>query len=184
MKSRYYSHGSYGTLGINRVNLIRSRATGIFFVDYRDKKTGKRHRLNLKTTDLKMAQNKILKITDELAEQGYSQQGTSGPPSILYVVQRGDDGPIKVGITRSIKKRLADLQNGNAERLYMLRVFTMSDVERIIHAELERVSRLEGEWFPADSLPAIDRFFTVPETVIEERKRRLNARRNKQLMLR
>lgn len=183
MKSRYYSHGSFGTLGVNRVNLIRSRATGIFFVDYRDKKTGKRYRLNLKTTDLKTAQNEILKITDELADRGYSRQGT-GSPSILYVIQRGDDGPIKVGVTRSIKQRLADLQNGNAERLNVLRVFTMADVERIIHAELERVSRLEGEWFPADSLSAIDRFFTVPVTVIEERKRRMNARLNKQLMLR
>jgi hypothetical protein len=43
----------------------------------------------------------------------------------------------------------------------VLRVYKMVDVERAVHAELERQSRLEGEWFPADLLPLVDRFFAV-----------------------
>jgi hypothetical protein len=77
----------------------------------------------------------------------------------LYVIQRGDDGPIKIGISRQPKQRLRSLQTGSAEKLTLLRVYRMADVERAIHIELERESRLNGEWFPADLLPSVERFF-------------------------
>jgi hypothetical protein len=35
----------------------------------------------------------------------------------------------------------------------------MANVERALHSELEKVSRLGGEWFPADLLDSVDRFF-------------------------
>src|ERR1051325_6662794 len=88
---------------------------------------------------------------------------------ILYVMQRGDDGPIKVGISVNAKKRLKTLQTGNAEKLKLLRVFTMRDVEKAIHGELEREARLHGEWFPAELLPNILRFFSVPEDIQSKR---------------
>ena len=84
-------------------------------------------------------------------------------------MQRGDDGPIKVGISVNAKKRLKTLQTGNAEKLKLLRVFTMRDVEKAIHGELEREARLHGEWFPAELLPNILRFFSVPEDIQSKR---------------
>jgi excisionase family DNA binding protein len=47
----------------------------------------------------------------------------------------------------------------------------MADVERAIHAELEKRSRLEGEWFPADLLSLVDRFFNVDFDVTWKRAR-------------
>jgi hypothetical protein len=75
----------------------------------------------------------------------------------------------RVGISRNLKQRISQLQNGNAERLQVLRVYKMADVERAVHAELERKSRLEGEWFAADLLSLVDRFFTVPMDVATQR---------------
>ena len=37
----------------------------------------------------------------------------------------------------------------------------MKDVEKAVHAEIEKSSRLEGEWFSAHLLSLVDRFFNV-----------------------
>jgi hypothetical protein len=42
----------------------------------------------------------------------------------------------------------------------------MRDVERVLHAELERVSRLQGEWFPAELIELVDRFFNPALDVV------------------
>jgi hypothetical protein len=60
----------------------------------------------------------------------------------------------------------------SAEKLKVLRVYKISDVERAIHAELEKVSRLEGEWFPAELLSLVDRFFNVDFDVVYARARK------------
>ncbi len=102
------------------------------------------------------------------------------PELILYVIQRGDDGPIKVGISRNLKNRVNHLQNGNAEKLKILHIFTMRDMERALHGELEREARLQGEWFPPDSLSSILRFFSVP-TEVEKKRLWKNPRLKKAL---
>ena len=38
-----------------------------------------------------------------------------------------------------------------------------------IHGELEREARLQGEWFPAELLPNVLRFFRVPDDVMARR---------------
>ena len=166
MGSRYLSCGRFGSRG-NRVNLLESRSTGDLAADYREKATGKRIRRSLATTEPGEAKTKIATIL----EQQRALKPTMNPEGekVLYVLQRGDDGPIKVGITRRLKQRISQLQNGSAEKLKVLRVYKMADVERAVHAELERKSRLEGEWFAADLLSSVDRFFNVPMDVATRR---------------
>jgi hypothetical protein len=163
---RYINHGSFGVHG-KRIRLLASRATGVFVAD--DYLEGKRRRHQLRTTDLEEAKKKVAELVEQ-TKNGRSPL-SSERGTVLYVVQRGDEGPIKVGISRHLKQRIKQLQTGNAERLKVLRVYRMADVERAIHAELERRSRLEGEWFPADLLSAVDRFFNVEFDIILKRSR-------------
>lgn len=160
MAYRYINRGNFGVRGVNRVSLLETVSTGLCVVDYWER-PGKRIRQSLETYDLEEAKKKIAEIIQQRERRGHSMRHTRGE-TVLYVVQRGENGPIKVGITRILKGRLSQLQNGSAEKLKVLGVYTMKDVESAVHAELERVSRLEGEWFPADLLSRIERFFGAP----------------------
>jgi hypothetical protein len=67
---------------------------------------------------------------------------------VTYFIQRGTDGPIKIGKTKSVSKRLKELQIGCAESL-SLRGWIHGDVESQIH-ELFSDHRMNGEWFRPD----------------------------------
>jgi len=166
--SRYINHGSFGARGVDLVGLRESRGSKVFFADYYEKGTGRRLIRSLKTTDLDTAKKMV---ADLIEQKGLGGRGASSHERemVLYVVQRGDDGPIKVGISRNLKGRIKSLQTGSAEKLKILRVYKMADVERAVHAELEKNSRLEGEWFPADLLSLVDRFFNVATEVVFQR---------------
>ena len=177
MGSRYISRGCFGVFGVSRVSLLETISNGLFVVDYREKATGNRVRHRLGTSDLGEAKKKISDLVLEL-ERGRSMINRVKGETVLYVIQRGNDGPIKIGFTRNLKSRLAQLQSASAEKLHVLRVYKMADVEKAIHAELERASRLEGEWFPADLLPSVDRFFRVGfDVVLKRRRSRLDGER-------
>ena len=164
MSYRSINHGSFGVHSINKVTLLETVSTGLFVVDYREKgPTHRRRRFSLETRDLDEAKKKISDIMQQIKKRGHPTQRRC--ETVLYVLQRGENGPIKVGVSRQLKNRLDDLQTGNAEKLRVLRAYTMKDVERAIHAELERVARLEGEWFPMDLLSFVDRFFNVSQGV-------------------
>lgn len=65
----------------------------------------------------------------------------------IYFIQRGDAGPVKIGFTNDIRKRLRGLQTGHDTRLILRRAFDGSEVdERKLHARFVG-SRLQGEWF-------------------------------------
>jgi hypothetical protein len=167
--SRYIRHSGFGGPG-NRIGLLQTKSNGVFVADYWEKATGKRIRRSLKTTDLDEAK----KIIAELIEQQKAHRPTATNPegdTVLYVIRRGNDGPIKIGISRRLKQRISQLQNGSAEKLKVLRMYRMADVERAVHAELEKRSRLEGEWFAADLLSLVDRFFNVDFDVTWKRAR-------------
>lgn len=69
--------------------------------------------------------------------------------SIVYFLRAGKRGPVKVGTTlgSSAKYRMAELQTGNAETLYLLGVVPGGvELEREIHARLAD-HRMRGEWF-------------------------------------
>lgn len=72
--------------------------------------------------------------------------------NVLYIVQRGEDGPCKIGITRDFRKRLGQLQCSNPHPILpraFLRFATWMEaenMERHLHDWL-RADRLRGEWF-------------------------------------
>ncbi len=72
--------------------------------------------------------------------------------SIIYFIQSGSNGPIKIGYSaNSLKRRLAALQTAHPEALYVLG-FVEGDrsLERILHQRFQSY-RKEGEWFEPHS---------------------------------
>lgn len=65
----------------------------------------------------------------------------------VYFVQRGTDGPIKIGWSVNPRKRLSSLRSASAESLTLLKVeWTSRKRERQLH-ELLAEHRITGEWF-------------------------------------
>ncbi len=62
-----------------------------------------------------------------------------------YFIQRQDGGPIKIGITDNIAKRLIGLQCGSPVALVCLG-FIAGDREKELHGQFQSL-RLSGEWF-------------------------------------
>jgi len=78
----------------------------------------------------------------------------------LYVVQEGENGPIKVGIAANAFWRLGELQVGNPRRLHLRAVFEGPDKRRIFDLEQRVHGRLSGfaisgEWFDCPAKHAI-----------------------------
>lgn len=83
----------------------------------------------------------------------------AAPNEVVYFIQRGDGGPIKIGRTAYLDKRIAALQIGCAEKLTLLAQIpaTQSHTERAIHKRF-RPHRQEGEWF--SPVPELLRFIS------------------------
>lgn len=77
---------------------------------------------------------------------------TRGSWRHVYVVQEGDDGPVKIGIAANAFWRLNELQVGNFRRLRLIAVFSCDDkraayeIEQWAHFQMEE-RHLGGEWF-------------------------------------
>ena len=70
------------------------------------------------------------------------------PTGIIYFVQQGTEGPIKVGYTeQSIQVRLAGLQVGNPCELYVIKIIDGTRVDEANIQNLFRDCRIRGEWF-------------------------------------
>lgn len=71
----------------------------------------------------------------------------------VYFIQAGDRGPIKIGWSGDVGRRLGELQTANAARLVLLGFVpgTLED-ERLWHVRFAE-ERLEAEWFrPSQAL--------------------------------
>ena len=69
---------------------------------------------------------------------------------MIYAIRAGAAGPIKFGVAKNPRKRLAQLQTGSHEPLTLLVAVEMrDDCERQIHRWL-RASHIRGEWFAFD----------------------------------
>jgi hypothetical protein len=69
------------------------------------------------------------------------------PTIWLYAIQAGENGPIKIGSTRSPAQRIKTLQTGNAETLRGIAAWRgYSFCEGQLHEEYA-YARLRGEWF-------------------------------------
>lgn len=72
----------------------------------------------------------------------------------LYLVQEGDDGPVKVGIARNAIWRVSSLRGGNPRTLNLRAVWEFPDRPSVLKAERDvqarfAGARLVGEWFNA-----------------------------------
>jgi hypothetical protein len=66
---------------------------------------------------------------------------------MIYAIQAGVGGPIKFGVARDPKARMAELQTGNASELRLLATVNIhSEKESLVHRHL-RDCRVRGEWF-------------------------------------
>lgn len=79
---------------------------------------------------------------------------------VVYFIQRGDDGPIKIGHVRrpeNLVRRMRALQNACAEQVVARRLIKTAPencLEIILHARFAE-HRLQGEWFsPAPEIVA------------------------------
>lgn len=65
----------------------------------------------------------------------------------VYFIQAGDDGPVKIGYSLNVAKRVVSLQSGNPIPLKVLAVTPGGpDIEGLFHALFSH-DRLNGEWF-------------------------------------
>jgi len=86
----------------------------------------------------------------------------------VYVIQAGDNGPVKIGYTSgSVEKRVASLQTGNPQKLKIVKVYE-DGCERLkadMHAAHQK-HRLVGEWFSPsvlDEILAGDNYLRCPK---------------------
>lgn len=71
--------------------------------------------------------------------------------SYVYVISAAEEGPVKIGFSKTPEKRLKKLQTGHPEelRLYYFHSLPEKNVklmERAVH-DLNRHKRIKGEWF-------------------------------------
>jgi len=70
---------------------------------------------------------------------------------VIYFIQQGEDGPIKIGYTnnKDVKQRLQGLQVGNAIKLRVITTIEGDEsYEEALHNKFDKY-RLQGEWFEA-----------------------------------
>lgn len=66
---------------------------------------------------------------------------------MIYFIQQGDDGPIKIGRTENLPQRMRELQVGNPELLRLLGVIPEEAELQALFGNL----RVRGEWFKPES---------------------------------
>lgn len=66
---------------------------------------------------------------------------------MIYFVQFGDGGPIKIGTTTNLKRRMEALQNASPESLKVLATIEGGPNEEKILHNIMKADRLKGEWF-------------------------------------
>lgn len=65
----------------------------------------------------------------------------------MYFIQRGEHGPIKIGVSTDVTGRLRSLQVGFLDPLVLLGTLPGgADLEQALHDRF-RDQRVEGEWF-------------------------------------
>jgi hypothetical protein len=76
----------------------------------------------------------------------------SGPADLfVYFIRADEHGPIKIGHSTNVEKRLEQLQTGSSHPLRLLAKFKhdrAKEIEKSLHSAFADL-RLEGEWFEA-----------------------------------
>jgi len=81
--------------------------------------------------------------------------GLSADPNaeaLCYVIQAGDDGPVKIGVAINPDRRRTSLQTGSPVPLHIRYLFAGGyDTEAALHKHYDK-RYLRGEWFSPDVL--------------------------------
>ena len=68
----------------------------------------------------------------------------------IYMIRAGGDGPVKIGWTTNVERRLADLQTAHYEPLSIIRTIAGGQLmERWLHKYFA-ASKIRSEWFNFD----------------------------------
>lgn len=92
-------------------------------------------------------------------ERAVEEPILSAPPSrpaprvwYVYFIQQGDNGPVKIGRSHDVAKRLVTLQIGCPDRLHIRYAQpAMSYTESILHERFAEF-RVQGDWFKPEVL--------------------------------
>lgn len=97
----------------------------------------------------------------------YSRAPRERRVPIVYFVQMGKDGPVKIGYTdRPLSQRLAGLQSANPYELWVIGwCRAPRSFEKALHERFARF-RIRGEWFEPHA-EILDLADEVPEEVLE-----------------
>lgn len=87
----------------------------------------------------------------DLAVDSFLSENLAG----VYFIQQGTDGPIKIGHTKNVDRRLRSLSTGSPVALHVLALTPGGErEERALHRRFDSL-RMQGEWFaPAPELIA------------------------------
>lgn len=68
---------------------------------------------------------------------------------MIYIIEEGENGPLKIGTAVDVDRRIKTLQGGNSNELRLVMSFEgEADLETKIHKDLsEHKVRPNGEWF-------------------------------------
>ena len=81
------------------------------------------------------------------------------PATLVYFVQVGESGPIKIGKTNDVSARIRSLQTAQAEELRLIATISVDEWPEWKLHQLFAEHRLRGEWFePAPVLEWISKF--------------------------
>ena len=79
--------------------------------------------------------------------------GRLNPPTLVYFIQQGVNGPIKIGVSGNPEQRLRTLQTANIMDLSLLRTIPGTKHTEIQWHRRFRHLQVHGEWFhPAPEL--------------------------------
>jgi hypothetical protein len=84
-------------------------------------------------------------FVDRIWEDGLSHDDES--ERWIYFIQRGEDGPIKIGISNNPFKRLETFQTASDEKLHIRGVFRGTTADEALLHQKFAAQRLRGEWF-------------------------------------
>lgn len=85
---------------------------------------------------------------DLTSKCGDSSRWATCDTGYVYLIQCGQNGPIKIGTAWNPFRRMKLLQTGNHRRLFLRAVFidTNPSLEFVLHEHFKE-SRIRGEWF-------------------------------------
>ena len=67
---------------------------------------------------------------------------------LLYFIRRGPDGPVKIGWSQNVDRRMAELQVANAEKLELVGTVPGKwKDEAVLHARFSHLQVSDNEWF-------------------------------------